>query len=84
MIPQPLAFLCFHILTRSFALSKNPTLLFSSASALFAQNTGGGVSRTQLRDTRGGGCPTPTEVEPKPATSRTARGSVSIWEYFAE
>jgi hypothetical protein len=62
MIPQPLAFLCFHILTRSFARSKNSTLLFSSASALFAQNT------------RGGGEPYPTEVKPKPATGRTAAG----------
>ncbi len=34
-IPYPLS---FHILAHSFALTKNSTLLFSSASALFAKN----------------------------------------------
>jgi len=39
MIPRALAFLCFHILAHSLALSKNSTPLFSCDSALFAQNT---------------------------------------------
>jgi hypothetical protein len=33
----------------------NPCPLFSTACSLFSQNTGGGVSRMQLRDTRVGG-----------------------------
>src|SRR5206468_3592039 len=35
--------LFFHILADSFALTQNSTLLFSSNSKLFAQNTRGGV-----------------------------------------
>ena len=35
--------LSFHTLAHSFACSKNSTLFFSRDSALFAQNTGGGV-----------------------------------------
>src|SRR6267143_3914557 len=38
----------FHILPHSFALTRNLTLLFSSNSALFAKNTGGGVVHTYL------------------------------------
>ena len=34
----------FHILPHSFALTKNSTLLFSSNSALFGKNMGGGGS----------------------------------------
>jgi len=64
MIPRPLAFLCFHILTRSFALGQDSTLLFSCASALFAQNTRvGGVPCSHGRSSN-----------PKPATNRIARG----------
>ena len=43
-IPSPLPVLCFHALTRSFALTKNSTLFFSCHCALLVKNTGGGVS----------------------------------------
>ncbi len=43
LIPQGLAFLCFHTLAHSFALSKNSTRFFSTASALFTKKHGGGV-----------------------------------------
>jgi hypothetical protein len=46
--------LYFHQLAASLALPRKSTPLQSSKSRLFLQNTGGGVSRMQLRDTRGG------------------------------
>jgi hypothetical protein len=49
--PLPLS---FHQLAASLALPRKSTPLQSSKSRLFLQNTGGGVSRMQLRDTRGG------------------------------
>ncbi len=41
--PRHLRFLCFHTLTHSFALSKTLSPIVSCPSALFAQNTRGGV-----------------------------------------
>jgi|SRR5271167_171227 len=46
IIPFQLAILCFHTLTHSFALREMLTLAFLVTSALFAQNTGGGVSQS--------------------------------------
>ena len=46
VIPNALAPLCFHTLTHSFAPRKTLTPAFSIISALFAQNTRGGVCRT--------------------------------------
>src|SRR5580693_1312042 len=43
IIPKPLAFLCFHTLTHSFALRKTLSAVVSTSSTPFAQNTGGGV-----------------------------------------
>jgi len=42
IIPNALAFLCFHTLTHSFATRKTLTPVFSIIPALFAQNTRGG------------------------------------------
>ena len=44
----------FQQLADSLSFSKKSTPLQSSKSSLFLQNTRGGVSRTQLRDIRGG------------------------------
>src|ERR1700690_4141057 len=43
IIPKPLALLCFHTLTHSFALAKALSPVVSIPSTLFAQNTRGGV-----------------------------------------
>src|SRR5580704_1725609 len=43
------AFLCFHTLTHSFASAKSLSSIFSRLSALFAQNTRGGVPRISKR-----------------------------------
>jgi hypothetical protein len=45
LIPLHLRPLCFHTLTHSFASPKLLPLVFSIASALFPQNTGGGVGQ---------------------------------------
>jgi len=42
-------FLCFHVLTHSFAPAKSLSSMFSMLSALFAQNTRGGVPRISKR-----------------------------------
>jgi hypothetical protein len=49
--PIPFVFTLLRTLLRFFALTKISTLLFSSASALFGQNTGGGVS-PELKEQR--------------------------------